>query len=732
VKTTVTRIILTLLLIGILAFTFQIQPVKASGTVYIRADGSIDPPTAPIITSDNVTYTLIGNVTSDADGIVVERDNIIIDGAGYTVQGTPGNIGIDLSGRTNVTVRNTQIIDFYNGVWLVNSSNNSISKNNISTSYYYGIWLNSSFNNNISGNTIENVEYYGIRLYYSFNNSLCGNTILDTMYGTSLSYSSNNSVIGNTFISDGLTVRSSYQNSVENNTVNGKPLVYLEGVVNCSVADAGQVILVNCDNVRVENVNLSRTDIGVELWRTNNSIISSNIITYDECGVYLYYSSNNTIYANNIAENSCGIDFYSSLNCSISGNNITANGSYGIYLGSSSNNSISGNNMANNLLHNFFLYSSSNNSICGNAITHNVGSIELLYSSSNSICGNNIADDQAHGILLYSSSSNRISRNNIVNDQYGIKLSSSNNNSICENNIVNDKDGIELYSSSNNSIYENNITRNSRYGIFFSSSSGNIIYHNSFNNNTQQIDDYVSTSRNVWDDEHSTGNYWSDYSGVDSNNDGIGDSYYIIDYSDYNRDYYPLMRPWVTPNIAIENLTASRNVTVQGCSLELDVTVKNFGSIRAVFNLIVYANSTIIKSEYDLLASNQTSLITVIWNTAGFAKGNYTIKAIAEPVAGETNTEDNSLTNGWVLVTKLGDLGGGMPIVPLQCDGVVNGKDLSLFLLCFKGLIYPPTCTYIADLGSGSPPQFFLFDGKVDGADLALFLICFKGQGPDP
>jgi len=38
-----------------LALAFNIQPVKASGSIYIRADGSIDPPTAPIFTMDNVT-----------------------------------------------------------------------------------------------------------------------------------------------------------------------------------------------------------------------------------------------------------------------------------------------------------------------------------------------------------------------------------------------------------------------------------------------------------------------------------------------------------------------------------------------------------------------------------------------------------------------------------------------------------------------------------------------------
>lgn len=39
----------------------------------IRADGSIDPSDVLIITYDNVTYTLTDNITSSADGIVVEK-----------------------------------------------------------------------------------------------------------------------------------------------------------------------------------------------------------------------------------------------------------------------------------------------------------------------------------------------------------------------------------------------------------------------------------------------------------------------------------------------------------------------------------------------------------------------------------------------------------------------------------------------------------------------------------
>ena len=174
-------LILMLLLTGMLLSAFIIQPAKAewTGTVYIRADGSIDPPYAPIITYDNITYTLTDNITSSADGIVVERDNIVIDGAGYTLEGTgaEGSKGIDLSGRRNVTVQNTRIKNFCYGIWLAYSSNNSVSGNNVANNWS-GIGLSGSSNNNIGRNHIAN-NYYGIWLSSSSNNIIYHNNFIN-------------------------------------------------------------------------------------------------------------------------------------------------------------------------------------------------------------------------------------------------------------------------------------------------------------------------------------------------------------------------------------------------------------------------------------------------------------------------------------------------------------------------------------------------------------------------
>jgi len=139
--------------------------------IYIRADGSVDPPTPQIFSADNVTYTFINNVYCP---VIVERDNIVVDGAGFIVQGTGTGIGINLTGTSNVTITKMEIRAFEYGIRLDQSSNNKILGNNIRNNWC-GIWAQSSFNNSIAEDRIEN-NTYGAWIFAP-NNTLCGNTI---------------------------------------------------------------------------------------------------------------------------------------------------------------------------------------------------------------------------------------------------------------------------------------------------------------------------------------------------------------------------------------------------------------------------------------------------------------------------------------------------------------------------------------------------------------------------
>jgi len=194
-KLKLSEIMLALLLIGTLTLAFNVQQVETPitddggfATVCIRADGSVDPLTAPIHRYGN-TYTLYGNISCDvfSDGIVIERDDMILDGAGYTLQGISGSDlvdgavsgrGITLWGRSNVTIKNITVKTFAWGINIVVSFNNSIVGNNITDIGIMGIWIDHSSNNTISRNNITNSST-GIHIHSSSNNVIYSNNFID-------------------------------------------------------------------------------------------------------------------------------------------------------------------------------------------------------------------------------------------------------------------------------------------------------------------------------------------------------------------------------------------------------------------------------------------------------------------------------------------------------------------------------------------------------------------------
>lgn len=244
------------------------------------------------------------------------------------------------------------------------------------------------------------------------------------------------------------------------------------------------------------------------------------------------------------------INIHSSSNIIIIGNNITDNGN-AIAFHSSVNNRIEGNKIAGNHVAILLYNASSHNSIIGNSMTNNGNGIWSEFnpspSSDNNIIGNNVSENTNFGILLRGSSNDLVKGNRIENNEDGIFLSGSacQHNTIVDNNIANNNNGIYIGADAkHNTITKNNIANNGK-GIHVSFSSNNIFCQNNFIDNTIQVYDSIeefpdskSPSESIWNDGV-TGNYWSDYNGIDSDNDGIGDTPYVID--ENNQDNYPLL-----------------------------------------------------------------------------------------------------------------------------------------------------------------------------------------------
>ncbi|NAT10009.1 hypothetical protein C4E22_00370 [ANME-1 cluster archaeon AG-394-G06] len=485
--------------------------------------------------------------------------------------------GISISDSSNNTITDNNASSNSNvGIYLSgDSSNNAITDNNVGNNSNVGIWLSSfvlfPFNNTITGNNVHN-NCGGIYLSRSSNNSIKGNNVGDNNDdGISLSRSTNNTITGNTFVNDGLRVDDSYQNTVEGNIVNGKPLVYLEDASNYTVEDAGQVILVNCTNITVENLDFVNTSVGIALWKTEDSKVLNNTVSNNGNGICLSRSSNNSIAGNKLNNNSIGgISLWGSSNNTITGNKVCNNSIGGISLWDScSNTTITGNTFVNCGLSVFEHYQNAveDNTVNGKPLVYledasdytvgDAGQVILVNCTNITVEGLDLANTSV-GIGLWKTEDSKVLNNTIHNNSNtGIRLSSSCNNTITGNNVKNSNNGIDLSFSSNNSIYINNFINN--------------IFAN--------VDSYASA--NIWNSpeeitytynrttyESYLGNYWADYKGrADAN--GIGNTPYSIDSEKDECDDYPLTKPF-------EYYISSESETEVAATANMETIAKTF------------------------------------------------------------------------------------------------------------------------------------------------------------
>ncbi len=103
--------------------------------------------------------------------IIINSDNVIVDGAGYSINsiGGHGSFGVLISGY-DVTVKNLVLNDFAYGVVTEGASNSEILNNEINNMYRKGIYLTGGSSNNlVQGNTVQNANNCYSTLRSSYN-----------------------------------------------------------------------------------------------------------------------------------------------------------------------------------------------------------------------------------------------------------------------------------------------------------------------------------------------------------------------------------------------------------------------------------------------------------------------------------------------------------------------------------------------------------------------------------
>jgi parallel beta-helix repeat protein len=361
-KTNKVVFLVFLFLTALFAVNTQVNSQETE-IVYILSDGNIVSSTnasVPILQEGN-TYTFSDDIF--VTSFVIQRSNIIIDGAGFNLGGE-GDRGIDFSNLNGVTIKNVNIVgSFYYGIYIQESMGNMII-DNVITENYEGVFLYNSAQNTIAGNSITN-NHIGIELQSAPDNMFRENSLSNNynfaVYGSDVSH----------FIND----------IDETNTVNNKKVFYLVDKNNLIISpdtypNAGFIALVGCSNITVRNITVRNQEIsnngqGILLAYTTSSTIGQNSLTNNFNGILLFRSSGNIVVSNIIINNYRGVQFSNSSN----------------------SNSITSNNISNNS-NGLFLFEASQNAISGNNITDNDSGIGFRASSNNRILGNFFVDNE--------------------------------------------------------------------------------------------------------------------------------------------------------------------------------------------------------------------------------------------------------------------------------------------------------------------------------------------------
>ena len=373
--------------------------------------------------SSATNVTLSGNLISNNGRGIRLWTSLNVTLRGNTVSNSRWE-GIEFTASSSVTLKGNTVTNNSHGIHLSSSPDVIFTENNISSNHWDGIHLSSSSDailtgNHLSDNGGDGVELsestratlagniisdngeVGILLWRSARAAITDNTIADNRWdGVYFSGSPRATVTGNTFTSNGVVIYGWLPRMEDyvshtitpDNLVNGLPLHYFVNSDGIEVdgIPVGQLIVANCRDVRIANLEIAVTGVGIQMAFVDGALVTGSSVTDNRNGIHVLYSTDVTISGSDISNNSGGgIHSLSSTNITVSGNAVSTNGGDGVELYSSS--AIIANNKV------------SDNSNAG---------IAFERSSSGSVT-DNILSDNAYGIIV-STSAARVVQNGFL------------------------------------------------------------------------------------------------------------------------------------------------------------------------------------------------------------------------------------------------------------------------------------------------------------------------------
>jgi len=260
--------------------------------IYIRNNGSVEPATAPIERTGNL-YKLTGNIVLYT--IEIQRDNIVLDGARYAIQGNAsrikgyddGNNGVIVAGRNNVNITRLNFEQGDTGVRISNSSHVTIVDNSFFNGTAQGVVVQDSTFVLIEANNFADILGDDPSVSCSGSeNTIRNNIITSSVRGIKIAGSSN--VISDNSIESLLPIimDKAYSNTIAKNNITG-PASSPSLTDQNYKGNEGIALFVNC---------------------SNNVIFGNNITGFVNQAIRIVFSgSNNTVYGNYMANNQFAI-----------------------------------------------------------------------------------------------------------------------------------------------------------------------------------------------------------------------------------------------------------------------------------------------------------------------------------------------------------------------------------------------------------------------------------------
>ena len=348
-----------------------------------------------VITKDFVTLSDFTLKEPDwyYDGVILSANNTVLTnlsivntGYAFTTRNAHNNIFKDI-----------EISAGRDGMRIVFSDSNVFQRVTFTDNYIGYMAIIQSNRNTISDCTFA---CGSLAISQSNNNTIQRNTFLAST-GLSLFSANDNLIEENTFENPMVSSSDSYRNTVHNNMVNGKPLVYLEGQQDQIVDDAGQVILIHCEEITVQNLEIisNGTEASISIQESADCIISDNVLLGGWYSIIVDTSKNILVSNNTIQNTRYGILDMGGRKNVYSHNMIQNNQYSGLALDRTLRVRVEKNTFIDNPSIAIVLAAGFFNTISGNTIKNNYLGIELEYTTFNSVKNNNFIQNKANAVF---------------------------------------------------------------------------------------------------------------------------------------------------------------------------------------------------------------------------------------------------------------------------------------------------------------------------------------------